>query len=67
MIQRRDMDCVGEVLQEESSVKINLAAHVRTIAATPAKTPQPIRKLKPHFNLRSIRKGTSMWIGTTAR
>lgn len=54
-------------LQDESSVRMNLAAHVRTMAATPAKIPHPMRKLRPHFSLRSICSGRSMWIGTTAR
>lgn len=46
---------------------MNLAAHVRTMAAAPAKTPQPMRKLKPHFSLRSICRGASIVTGMMAR
>jgi hypothetical protein len=54
-------------LHDESSDMMNFAAQVLTIAAAPAKTPHPMRKLKPHFSFRSMRKGTNMVIGMMAR
>lgn len=55
------------VLHEESASKMNLAAQVRTIAATPANTPHPMRKHNPHFNFRSMRSPMNMLIGIMAR